>query len=213
MASRTRSLKSFGCGTRESQSAEPVDRSDCAQEIGEVVGAITIGVDRLPQENDLGQPIGDGGSDLPHDVDERPTALGPACRRHDAVGAAIVTSPLDRDPRFDPRQPPRAEIFVVLLASNMRLDTLRARPRPLDQRRECAVPIGPNDQTHVARAGQQLRTQPLRHAPGDTEDRIARHIAPELTEAPEHALLGVVSDRTSVDQDNVRAVADASTGS
>ncbi len=46
--------------TRESQAAESVDRTDRTQEIGEVVRTIVVGVDRLPQENDFAQPIGDG---------------------------------------------------------------------------------------------------------------------------------------------------------
>ena len=53
---------------------------------------------------------------------------------------------------------------------------------------------------------QQLRAQPLRHTAGDAEHGVAFHLALDLAEPADHALLGVVANRASVDEDYVGAV-------
>ena len=53
---------------------------------------------------------------------------------------------------------------------------------------------------------EQLRTEPLRHAPSDADDRPRLHVPFELAQPAEHALLSVVADRAGVDEDDVRSV-------
>ena len=209
MASITRSLKSFGCGLVNRTRRMPGDRADRAEQVGEIVRAVVVRVDGLPEQDDLGQPLGRRPRcDLAHDVGERAAALGPARRRHDAVRAAIVAAALHRNPRLDAADAARAKVLVVLSGSNV----VSTRPRRRARARSisagsAAIAVGTDDQTHVRRSLEQ-QPAPRRCAMQPVTPSIVsrRHVPLELAEAAEHPLLRVVADRAGVDQDHVGAV-------
>ena len=81
-------------------------------------------------------------------------------------------------------------------------------PRAIDERRQRAVAVRADDDADVLGPVEKLRTEPLRHAARDSDDGPRLHAALELTEAAEHALLGVLANGAGVHQDHVRAIRD-----
>ncbi len=100
-------------GAREPHPADALDAPDCPQQLGEErphrVGSprpagrerevAPVGVDVLPEERDLTDAVSRERLDLGHEHIERPADLGAADRGHDAEGARIVASDLNRHPR------------------------------------------------------------------------------------------------------------------
>ena len=92
----------LGVGTRVADPLDPLDPPDRAQEIGEE-GASTgdvspVGVDVLAEQRDLADPGGGEHLGFEHQIVERSADLFAAHRRHDAVGAGVITPRLNRDP-------------------------------------------------------------------------------------------------------------------
>ena len=164
----------------------------------------TEGVRELAQHH--GQPVGHGSPYFADHVGQLPASLGSSRGRYDAIRALVIAPALYRDPRFDPRRPPGAEVLVVLGAVERRVCHAIADARPLDQGRQSPVPVGANDKTHVCGPPEQLGTKALCHAPRDTEHGIAPHESLELTQSPEDALFGMLADRAGIHQDDVGAV-------
>ena len=133
-------------------------------------------------------------------------ALGAARGGHDAVRAAIVAAALHGNPRLHLVEPARREVLVVLLeieASSRWRARRAARRRRARQR---AIAVRPDDERHVLRLLEQLRSEPLRHAAGDAHDGVRLHVPLQLTQPADHALLGVIANGAGVDEDDVRAV-------
>ena len=94
----------------------------------------------------------------------------------------------------------------MLLEVEGGLDRPLPRPRAVHEVRERPVAVRPDDEAHVPRLLQELRAESLRHASRHPDDRLRLHVALELTEAPDHPLLGVVADGAGVQQDDVGAL-------
>ncbi len=94
----------------------------------------------------------------------------------------------------------------MLFEIERRRDRALSGARAIDELRERAVAIGADDDAHVLRLGEQLRAEPLRHAAGHTDHRPRLHVPPQLAEAPDHALLGVLANRARVHEDDVRPI-------
>src|SRR5690606_19706795 len=99
----------------EAYPPDPVDAGDGAEQPCEVPVSIPVGVDRLPEEHDLGDPLLRDPADLVEDPRRVTILLGAAHVRDDAVRAAVVAPALDRHPRGDARASPDLEAFVVLM--------------------------------------------------------------------------------------------------
>jgi hypothetical protein len=168
--------------------------------------AIVIGVDRLAEQSHLGDAVGYDARDLAHDVGELAAPLWPTGRRHDAIRALVVASALDWNPRAHPIEPTSRDVLVMLFEVELHRRRAPAGARTLDQRRESAVSVGSNDQVDVLRAVEQARPKPLRHAAGDTKHRVGLHVPLELAQTADHALLGVIANRTRIDENDVRAI-------
>jgi hypothetical protein len=89
-------------GRGEPDPLQPLDRTDVAQELGEVAVAgevAAVGVDVLPEQRHLDDAVGDQPTDLLDDVVRAAGHLRAAQRGDDAERAAVVAPDADRDPR------------------------------------------------------------------------------------------------------------------
>jgi hypothetical protein len=192
MASMTRSLKSFGCGL--------VNR------IRRTPSTVVIRIHGLPEQHHLAHAIGHDALDFSYDIGEPAAALGAARGRHDAVRAPIVTPALHGNPRLHLVESARLEVLVVLLEIERRGNRSFAAAGAVDQGRQGAIPVRADHHAHVLRLGQQLRAEPLRHAASHPDHRARLHVAAQLAEPTDDALLRVVANRARVDEDDVGAV-------
>ena len=192
--------------THEAQPSHARDSADGAQKIREVVVAVEIRVDRLPDQDDLGDPGGDDRFGFAHDVRELATSFRPPGCRHDAIGALVIASALHRNPRLHSVESAGLEILVVLFEIEVGRGGADAAAGALDQRRQIAVAVGTNHETHVPGTIEELRPESLRHAARDAEHGVALHPALHLADPADHALLGVFADRAGVDEDHIRSV-------
>src|SRR5215472_5607454 len=94
----------------------------------------------------------------------------------------------------------------MLLEVESGFDRPLALARPLDECGERTIAVGPDDEAHVLRFLEQLGPESLRHASGDAHDRRRLHVALQLTETANHALLGMVTNRAGIDEDDIRAL-------
>ena len=195
----------IGVRTREAHAADARNRAHGAQEIGEIVLAVVVGVHRLPEQHDLTHAIGDHVADLANHVGQTPAAFRAARVRYDAVGAAVIAATLHGDPRLDAIEALRREVLVVLLEVEVRRDGALAAARAFHQRGKGAVSVRTDHQAHMLRLLQQLRAESLRHAPRDADDAAALHVTFELAEPADHALFGVIANGAGVDKDDVGA--------
>ncbi len=191
---------------RESHAANTRDRSDRPQQVREVVLAVVIRVDRLPKERDLRDARRGDLARLPHHVGQSAAPLGATRHRNDAVGALVIAPALHGDPGPHAVEPARREVLVVLLEVELHTRHALTAARSLDERGKRAVAVRPDHQVHVPRPREQLRSEPLRHAPRDAEHRVGPHVALELSKPAEHSLLRVVADGARVDENDVGAV-------
>src|SRR6185312_3075070 len=103
-----------GVRTREAKATNPIDASDGAKQIGEVVRAVGVGIHGLAKQHDLRYPVRDYTFGLAHDVRKRATALRTTRVWHYAIRTPVVTSALHGDPGLDLVEPARLEILVML---------------------------------------------------------------------------------------------------
>src|SRR6476469_633924 len=78
--------------------------------------------------------------------------------------------------------------------------------RLLNQQRKLAMSVGTNDETHMTRPLENLRTKALRHATGDTEYRAAFHLALHFAEPANHTLFRVIANCARVDENDIRVL-------
>ena len=72
-----------------------------------------------------------------------------------------------------------------------------------DQFRQRAVAIWADDQADVLGL-QQSWAEALRHAAGDSDDRVGLHVPLQLAQTADDALFRVIADRAGVHQDHIR---------
>ncbi len=94
----------------------------------------------------------------------------------------------------------------MLLEVEIRRSGSDSAARIIDERRERAIAVGPDDDADVRCALEEHRAQALRHASGNAHHRRRLHVPLELPEPPDHALLGVIANRAGVDENHVGAV-------
>jgi hypothetical protein len=195
MASSSRGVNSVGYGL--------VNRIHRAEQVGEVVGAVVIAVDGLPEQRDF---AGTRRGELRHladDVGEPPAPLGAARVRNDAERTAVVAAALYRNEGGRTRLTHRRHVLVVLPVAEGGVAHAAARPGQADQVGQVAVGIGADHEIHPRHPLEQRRPEPLRHA-ADYSQHVARPLVPlELAHAPDHPLLGVVTHRAGVHQHHV----------
>ncbi len=97
MASMTRGGEVGGIRAGEAHRRMPSHGADRAEQVGEVVLAVVVAVDRLPEQRDLGGAALRQDGDLGDDVCQPSAPLGASSVRDDAEGAAIVAAALYRD--------------------------------------------------------------------------------------------------------------------
>src|SRR5436305_7647501 len=132
--------------------AEPFDatyRSHRPHQVGEVVPAIEVGIDRLAKQYNFRNSRRDRRLSLANHFGKLTTALGPASGGHDAVCALVVAAALHRNPRLHTVEPAWRKIFVVLVEIELDSGRSHAGPRTVDQRRKLAISVWPDDQTQV----------------------------------------------------------------
>ena len=184
-----------------------------------------VGVDGLPQQRDLGDAVVAQTVGLVDEVRDRSRDLVPPSRRHDAVAARHVAAPHDRhvglalerpDPDV-PSDPVAAD--AVVDAQHARPDHVVTGSRRLPARRQLRV-LGaraldgvvdvperrrPDDHVDVRHAREHVALVLLRHAAEHADDqlRLGALADPELAELGPDAVLGVLTHRAGVDQDDV----------
>jgi len=188
----------------EPQPAQPRHRADRAQQVGEVVPAVRVAVDRLTKQRDLRRAARREALDLAHHVTQLAAPLGATRHRNDAEGAPIIAATLDRHERRHRGGAHRRDVLVVLPALELDLGGALAPARPGDQLGQPAVAVGPDDQVHLRHTREQPLPEALRHA-ADHAEHVARSLVLlQLAEAREHALLGVIAHRAGVHEQHVR---------
>jgi hypothetical protein len=110
----------IGMRTCEAKSPDPIDISNSAQQISEVELAIVVGVYGLSKQHYLGHSIAHYLSGLANDIVKTAAPLRAARGGNDAVSAAIITSPLHRNPRLYLVEPSWLEILVMFLEIEVR---------------------------------------------------------------------------------------------
>ena len=195
-----------GVRARVAHAADARHRPHSAEKVGEVVRAVGVGVDRLPEQHDLAHPRVDDLARLAHHFVEPAAALGAARRGDDAVGAPVVAAALHGDPRLDLVEPSGGEVLVVFFEVEARGDRLLAAPRAVHELRQGTIAVRTDDERDVPRLFQQQGTEALGHAARDSHDAVLRHVPLELTQPPDDPLLRMIADGAGVDQNDVGAV-------
>ncbi len=195
-----------GVRAREPQPADARDRAHRPQQVGEVVLAVVIRVDRLAKQRHLRRAALDQVARLAQHVGQSPAPLLPARHRNYAERALVIAAALDRDPRRRRARARGEDVLVVLGGAERGLDAALALARAPHQLGQLPVAVGARDEVHVRRPLQQAPAQPLRHAPHHAQ-HVARPLgALQLADAPQHALLRVIAHRAGVDDHDLRLV-------
>ncbi len=112
-----------GIRAGEAHPPDPIHAAHGAKQIGEIVPAVMVAVDRLTEQRDFGCALPRERFGLDDDVLETPTPLGPPRVRDDAEGAAVIAASLYRDERGRPRFAHGRHVFVVLPGPELRVLT------------------------------------------------------------------------------------------
>ena len=193
-----------GIGRCEAHAANLRHRADGAEQVGKVVVAIVIAVDRLPKKRDLASAGLHQPGDLTHDVCQLAAPLRPARHRNNAEGAPIIAATLHRHERGHLLFTHRRHVFVVLPAPKRGFGGALALARARNQLRQTAITVGADHQVYLRHAFEQLRTQPLGHTTHHAQDISRTLVALQLPHASQHALFRVIAHRAGIDQQYVR---------
>ena len=192
-----------GVGRGEAQPRQARHVADRAQQVGEVVLAVPVAVDRLAKERDLRRAARREALDLAHHVVQLAAPLRATRHRNDAEGAPIIAATLDRHERRHGGLARRWDVLVVLPRLELDRGSAFAPAGPGDELGQPAVAIGPDDQVHLRHASEQPLPEALRHA-ADHAEHVARSLVLlQLAEAREHALLGVIAHGAGVHKQHV----------
>ena len=195
-----------GVRARVPHATNAVHRGDGAQQVGKVVRAVIVRIDRLPQQDDFAESLSHHIVRLTHDVVELATAFSATGIRHDAVRASIVAAALNRNPCLDAFEAARDDVLVVLLEVEIGGGEPFATARTIQQLRERAVAIRADHQRDVLGLIEQARSEALCHAAGDTDNGVRLHESLQFAESPNHARLRVLADGAGVHQNHVGAI-------
>src|SRR5207245_467282 len=112
------------------------------------------------------------------------------------------TSPVRRRSSTKSHSPP----WYAFTVAPRTPTTLAPTPRHSEQLGEPPVAVRPDQQVDVGSPLRQAPAEVLRHAARDPELQVGPPplVARQLGQAPEHARLGVLADRTGVEEDHVR---------
>src|SRR3989441_59611 len=145
-------------GRRKAQAANACHCADCAQQVGKVVVAIVITVDRLPKKRDLaGAGLRQPG-DLTHDVRQLAAPFRPARHRNDAERAPIIAATLYCDERGNLPLANGRNVFVVLPAPERGLGGALAVAGARNELRQAAITVRADHEVDLRHPLQQLRT-------------------------------------------------------
>ena len=203
MASMTRGVKSVGYGTGEPDAPDPAYPAHGAEQVAEILPAVQIAVDGLPQERDLrgppcGQPL-----DFRYDVRQTAAPLRPARVRDNAEGALVIAAPLNRHEGGRAGFADRRDVLVMLPGTELGVMHPVAAARLADQFRQVAVGIRPRHEIHPGHPRKQVRPEPLRHAAHHAQHRSLALVPLELPYPADDALLRVIPHRAGVHQHHV----------
>ena len=192
-----------GIGRREPHAPHACDTPHRAQQVGKVVRAVVVAVDRLAKERHLGGAARGEVRHLAHHVLQLAAPLRPPRHRNDAEGAPIIAAPLHRHEGRDLSPPHRRHVLVVLPALELDLGGPLPRTRPRDQLGQPAVAVWADHQVHLRNPLQQPRAQPLRHAAHHPQHTARSLETLQLAHARQYLLLRMVADGTRVHQHHV----------
>ena len=188
------------------QASNSIYRANGTKQICKIVRAVVVRIDRLAEQHDFRQTLGNDFTRLANDVRQLATALVAARERDDAIRTPIVAATLHGDPRFHPFKAARHDILVMLFEIEVRRRKLLPLSRCGDQLRQRTIPVRSNNQRHMLGLREQARSKPLRHATSHADDGASFHVAFEFTETPEHAGLCIFANRAGIDENHVRAI-------
>ena len=137
-----------GIGAGEPDPPHPVNAADRAEQVGEVVLAVVVAVDRLPQQGDLGGALLHQPGYFPHHIRQPPAPLGTAGLRDDAEGATVIAPALYRDECGGALFPHRRDILVVLPGAKLGVADPLAAVGQADELGKVAVTVGTDHQIH-----------------------------------------------------------------
>ncbi len=191
-------------GRGEADSLHSVDRRDQMQETSEIDVAEAIGVDCLPQQHDFPHAARGESADVGQNSLGRHTALASSHVRDHAKRAETVASAHRGDERAHPTLVRGRDIGVGLTAVQAHVDR-RVEAGAAEQFRQAAVAVGPGDEVQPRRFLDQRGTVVLRHASQQSQPQLGTGMLEpcQVVQAPQHALLGMLANRTGVEQDDV----------
>ena len=160
----------------------------------------------MPEEHDLARAVS---GEPPHLLDDRgtgETALTPAYVRDDAEGTEPVAPAHDGDPSPHARLARDRQVGVGFGRIEPEVHVRVAlASRHSEQLGEPPVAVRPDQQVDVGSPLRQAPTEVLCHAARDPQPQVGPppFVARQLGQPPEHARLGVLADRTGVEEDHV----------
>ncbi len=138
-----------GVRTGVTHATNAVHRGHSAQQVGEIVRAVVVRIDGLPQQHHFAQALRHHLARFAHHVVELTAAFFAARVRHDAIRAAIIAAALHGNPRLHPVKSLGDHIFIVFFEVEVGGDESFARARAIEELRQCTIAVGPNHQRHV----------------------------------------------------------------
>ncbi len=171
----------------------------------------TVGIHVLAEQRDLDGPAGRKAFELFDELAERPADLRAAHRRHDAEGARVVASDLNRDPGrmglVVPHRHRRREVGLLVAARSLRHLEHRfaARARKAEKRCDPAEVVGAEDGVDMRRTLEQQLTVLLGEAAsnGDLQTGAPLLDRLQLAEVPVQPVVGVLADAAGIEHDDV----------
>ncbi len=194
----------------EAQAPEALDAADPAEQLAqpEALGGLPVGVDRLPEQRDLGVAVSHEVPDLVDDLGGGPAALPAPGERHDAERAVLVAALDHGDVGLERRTAADlAKLVDRILLGKLQPQRLAAfGPRGRD---ELADPLdlpGARHEVDERRPLQDLGAGNLGDAAGDADDEVrVLLLAPgEDAERAEDLVLRLFAHRAGVEDDDLR---------
>src|SRR5262245_29977823 len=93
----------------------------------------------------------------------------------------------------------------MLFKIEIREHGLLSAPRAFDEFGQRTIAVWADHKAHVSGVLEQARPEALRHASGHADHRVLLHEPLELTQPADHALLGMVTNGTRVQENDVSA--------
>src|ERR1700686_265182 len=163
----------------------------------------SVGVDVLPEQRDLAHAIGGHCLDLRHQLRRRAADLSPARGGNDAVRAGAVAADGYLQPGLEGSGAARRQVSREALELEV---TLRGERVARQELGELVHLTGAEGDVHEGKAREHLlldRLRPAAAPPNDTLRRFALQ-ALGLAEVRDEAAVRRLTDRTGVEQDQVR---------